>query len=269
MNPYTFNISLYDLASTGTIFIGLNFSLLLWFGKGINRVANRLLAVAMITIVLWMVWALCADIGLATYFPRWNWLPLQFSLAFGPLIYFYVLKIVRPDRVFGWKDLLHSGPVLAEQFILLLEIKESLRTSEPIDDTLTFQQMSPVLHLAAFISVIVYLVLSFRLIENYYRGLKFNRWGDRYRLSLRWLHRWLNIFGVLWLLWIPFTAINYFYYHNARGIYACYPLYLLLTVAMIRITAVAFLKPEKEVPAHVPVLPKSGPSAALRKKECG
>jgi putative ABC transport system permease protein len=88
LNPYTFHISLYDLAFLGTIFIGLNFTCLLWFAKRINRSANRFLGLALTAIVLWMVKVLGIDIGLGTYFPCWSWVPLQFSLALGPLIFF-------------------------------------------------------------------------------------------------------------------------------------------------------------------------------------
>ncbi|UOE52152.1 ABC transporter permease [Mucilaginibacter sp. SMC90] len=209
---------------------------------------------------------LCFDIHLDTYFPHFTWLPLQFSLALGPFIYFYVLKVTRPEHDFGWRDILHFAPVLPEQLILLLEIKESIITGKATYDTLSFQQMIPVLQLAAFISVIIYLYLSFRLIENYYARLKFNDLGDRNRLGLRWLHRSLSVLGSLWLLWIPFTAINYFYYHNAWGIYAYYPLYLLVTVAMIRIAATAFLKPEGQATVEETAASRPTASAALKEK---
>ncbi|MFD0792744.1 ABC transporter permease [Mucilaginibacter litoreus] len=266
MNPYTFHISLYDLAFIGAIFIGLNFSMLLWFKKGTQQAANRFLALALITIVLWMVKMLCFDIRLETYYPRFNWLPLQFSLALGPFIYFYVLKTTRPNHNLSWKDLSHFIPVLPEQFILILEIRESIKTGKSTYDTLIFQQMSPIIHLAAFISVITYLYLSARLIESYYQNLEFNSWGDRYRLRLQWLQRSLKVFGALWLLWIPFTAINYLYYHNSPGIYAYYPLYLLFTVAMIRIAATTFLKQENAATIEMQVPPKPIYPAAIKEK---
>src|SRR5437879_3525053 len=97
LNPYTFHITLYDLAFLGTIFIGLTFSLQLWFTKKINQVANRFLALALVTIVFWIARILDIDTGLSAYFPHWSWMPLQYSLALGPFIYFYVLKITRPE----------------------------------------------------------------------------------------------------------------------------------------------------------------------------
>jgi putative ABC transport system permease protein len=243
LNTYTFHINAYDLAFFGTIFIGLTFILLLWFTKRINRAANRFLALALVTIVLWIARILGIDIGLLTYIPNWSRLPLQFSLALGPLIFFYVLKITRPEYKFRSKDLLHFSPLLLELGAQALEVRESIKTGAATYETLTFQQLNPVLHLLAFISVSIYLYRSHKLIGRFYKHLKFNG-GDRYRYELRWLRSLLKSFGLLWLLWIPFTAADYFYYHYQLSIYAYYPLYLLLAIMTIWMAAVAFLRQE-------------------------
>ena len=233
MNPYTFHINLYDLAFLGTIFIGLTFALLLGFTKRINRSANRFLALALTVMVLWIVRILAIDTRL----------PLQLSLAFGPLIFFYILKLTRPDYKFSRKDLLHFIPVVLEQVTLL----------------------NPLLQLLTFISVSVYLYASHGLIKRFYGRLKFNG-SDRYRNELRWLHRLLVGFSLLWLLWIPCTAVDYFYYHNQLGIHAYYPLYLLLAVVMIWIAAAAYLRPEVNVSPDPASFLKSPPPPELKQK---
>src|ERR1700761_5940894 len=106
MARYTFHIALYDVAFLGAIFIGLTFALLLWFTPTVNRSANRFLALALVTMILWMVRILAIDIRLNTYLPHWHWLSMQFLLALGPLIYFYVLKITSPRYKISWRDLL-------------------------------------------------------------------------------------------------------------------------------------------------------------------
>jgi len=244
LNTYTFHITFYDLAFLGTIFIGFFLAVQLALAKKINRAANRFLSLALVTMVLWLLSVLGKDIGLGAYFPHWTRLPMQFSLAIGPLIFFYVLKITRPEYKFGWKDMVHFSPVLLELSVRLLS------TESPLNQ---------VLQLLAFVSVIIYLYLAHRLIERFYRRLKFN-WGDRYRHELRWLHRLLVSFGLLWLLWIPFTVVDYFYFHNQSGSNAYYPLYLLLAVTAIWMAAVAFLRPEAGVlvapaPSLKPPLP--------------
>jgi putative ABC transport system permease protein len=259
LRTYTFHITLYDAAFFGTLFIGFTFILLLWFAGKANRPTNRFLALALAVAVLWIARILAIDIQLAAYIPFWSWLPLQFSLALGPLIYFYVLKITRPEYKFRWKDLLHFAPVLLEPGALLLEVRESVRTGVVTYGTLTFHRLNPLLQLLAFISVVIYLYLSHRLIIRFYGRIKFNG-GDRYRFELRWLHRLLMGFGLLWLLWMPFTAVDYFFYHYQLNVHAYYPLYLLLIVTAIWMAAMAFLRPAAGVlvapaPSLKPPLP--------------
>ena len=225
LNPYTFYITPCQLAFLGVIFIGLNFSALLWFNRKANRSANRFLAAALAVMVLWIARLLAIDLHLKT--------PLQFSLALGPLIFFYVLKTTRPEHKFSWKDLVHFIPVLAEQINL--------------PDIL--------LQLLVFISVSIYLYHSHLLILRFYQHQKFNN-GDRYRHELRWLHKLLLAFGLLWLLWIPFTITGYSYDS----------LYLLLAGMMIWIAAVAHLRPVVKAVTDVPPLLKPSKPAELKQR---
>jgi putative ABC transport system permease protein len=265
LNTYTFHIDLYDLAFLGAIFIGVNFALLLWFTKKTHRGANRVLGLFIATIVLWMAWILGTDIRLGAYFPYWSWLPLRFSLTLGPLIYFYVLKVSRPEYKLRWKDMLHFSPLLLEQGVLLLEVKESIRTSAATYDTLTFRQWNPVIQLLAFISIIIYLYGARKLIESFYRHLTFTE-GDRYRNGLRWLHRLLTGCGLLWLLWILYAAVGYFYFHHPLGRQDYYPLYLLLAVVTIWMATVAFSRPEVGVAAGKPSFVKLSPPAEMKQR---
>ncbi|MBS1501272.1 MAG: helix-turn-helix domain-containing protein, partial [Bacteroidetes bacterium] len=232
MNTDNFHISLYNLAFLGTIFIGLNFALQLWFIKRINQAANRFLALALIVIVLRLIHILAIDIRM----------PLQFLLALGPLIYFYVLKITRPEYKFNRKGLLHFVPALAGQFIL----------------------SDPALQLLTFISVITYLYHTQQLIERFYRRLKFIA-GDRYRYELRWLHKLFRGFSLLWLMWLPYTIALCFYYHGLNG-QTYYIFYLAVAVMVIWIAAVALSKSETTLPAPTPAVPKWPPATALKQK---
>ena len=225
------------------LFVGLTIAVFLGLTKKTNQAANRFLALVMVTMVLWIARLLGIDVGLSTYIPHWSRLPLQFSLAPGPLLYFYVLKITRPEYKFRWKGLLHFSPLLLELGAQAREVGDSIKTGAATYDTPAYHQFNPVLQLLAFVSVVIYLYWCHRLIQDFYQRLKFN-WGDRYRYELRWLHRLLAGFGLLWLLWIPFTAVDYFYYHYQLSIHAYYPLYLLLTATTIWMAAAAFFRPE-------------------------
>ncbi len=242
------------------------FALLLGFAKRINQTANRFLALALITIVLQMVWVLGIDVRLGTYFPHWSWLPIQFLLVLGPIIFFYVLKITLPEYKFRFKDLLHFSPLLLQQGALVLEVKESIEKGVATYGTFIFRQLNPVLQLLVFISVSIYLYASHRLIERFYQRLKFNEGGDRYRCELRWLHRLLTSFGILWLLWIPYTGVDYFYYHGRLGIQIYESWYLLLSAFFIWIAAAAHLRPDVGAPLRIPFVSRPLPPAELKRK---
>jgi len=249
----------------GTIFVGLTFAWLLWFSRGNSRVANRFLSLALVTTALQLVWVLVSDSRPVGSLSHWNWFSSQFWLAVGPLIFFYMRKRTWPARSFSRKDLLYFCPLLLPWFILALEITISSRAGAATYYTVIFQRLNTLVHLIAFMSVAVYLYWSRQLIERFYKGLKFND-GDRYRRELRWLYDLLIGLGLVWLLWIPLTAIDYFAYHNQLDRQAYYPLYILLAAMIIRLGAVAFLRPEHEAPVESQAFSKPLPTAELKQK---
>lgn len=265
LKHYTCHITLYDLFFFGMISIGLNFALLLAFVKSINRTANRFLALALLVMILWMMRMLAIDIRLGMYLPGWDRLPMQFLLALGPLIYFYVLKITRREYQFRWKDLLHFSPLLIEQAALALEIKESISTGATTYATSAFQLLNPLLQLLIFISVTTYLYRSHQLIQNFYRRLQ-PVLMDRSLLEFRWLRRLLAAIALFWLLWIAYAAVDYFGCRNLSGIRFDYPFYIFFAVIIIWTAAAAFLRPQAGLMVQTPVTPKSSPPAELRAK---
>jgi putative ABC transport system permease protein len=262
LNTYTLHINTYDLAFFATIFVALTFILLLWFTKKMNRAANRFLALALVTIVLWIARILGIDTGLSAYFANWSRLPLQFSLALGPLIYFYVFKITRPEYKLRAKYLLHFSPLLLELCARALAVRESIKTGAATYETPIFRHLNPALQMLAFVSVTIYLYLAHQLITRFYQQQKFNG-GDRYRHQMRWLHHLLLGFGVVWLLWIPFAVADYYY---PLGVHFYYPLYFLLGVITIWMAARAFSRPEIRVPLNAPLFLKPAQPAELRQK---
>jgi putative ABC transport system permease protein len=217
---------------------GMVFALQLWFKKDGNRVANRYLSLALLTMVLWLAGILGADLKLWVRAP-------QFLLAFGPLIYFYVRKATQPQSRFRPLDLLHFCPVLLAQII-----------SMPAADAV----FAPLV----WVSIAAYLYLSNRLIERFYRALKFNE-GDRYRREWRWLESLLAGLALGPLLLLPLTAINAFGFDLVLGWYTYELLYMLMTIMVFRMAVVVFFRPEPVVSSEASHFSKS-PSVALKQK---
>ena len=265
LDSYTFHINLYDLAFLGALFIQLTFALLLWFTPTINRGANRFLALALATVILWMIRVLAIDIRLQAYLPHWDWLPMQFLLALGPLLYFYVRKITCPDCSFKGKDWFHFSPLLLEQGAQLLEMGESNRTGAVVYATHRFQQVNPVIQLLLFISILTYLNRSYRLILHFYTRQPIVRM-DRPRLEFRWLRRLLAATFLLWLLWAFCAAIDYFGFRNQWDTHVYYPFYIFFVIITIWTATAAFLNPKAAVAAQTAAPPGPPVPAELRGK---
>lgn len=253
MIPFTLHITFYDIAFFSAVIISLTLSLFLWIAPKEYQSANRSLAILMVMVALSMIRILSADIDLAKYIPLWNRLPLRLSMGFGPLIYFYVCLIIQPKYVFRRKDLLHFTPLLLEIsfqiFSLILKIT--------IGNTI-YNKFNNLLQLLAFLSVAIYLYFSRTQINSFYRNKKFQG-GDRYRNELLWLDHSVAGLGMAWLLWIPFTAVDYFYYRYELNVQHYYPLYLLLISMIIWIAAKSHLKAETVMMADNAVKPLLAP----------
>ncbi|MGC4035100.1 MAG: ABC transporter permease [Chitinophagaceae bacterium] len=237
MKEYTLHINLFDLAFLATIFIGLTLTVQLWFTNKISKPANRILALALASIVLQIGWILGNDTHIESYFTHWTLFPLQFSLATGPLIFFYVLKITKPDYKFRLKDLLHFIPLLLALIVYVAELRMNSRAGIAGYSSAVFYRLSLWIQVLVFVSISAYLYGSRRLIEDFYQQLKLNG-VDRYRYEFQWLNKLLTNFSWLWLLWIPYVVICYFRYHQ----WLDYPLYILLSGIAIWLGVVAHSK---------------------------
>ena len=200
----------------------MTFALQLYFGKGLNRAANRLLSFALGAAALVIAGELGRHIDLARTLTWRNGLPIRYEMAIGPLVYFYVLELTHPDHLLGRKDLLHFGP------LLLVAGLTAFRVAEPL--------LQPL----AWLFILYYLYRSQTLIRNYYLGLQ-PVLMDRPLTGLRWLRRLLEVLGSLSLLWVIYVLVHYS--GNDRQAYPIQDLfYLVFTLLMILIGATALFK---------------------------
>jgi putative ABC transport system permease protein len=130
-----------------------------------------------------------------------------FLPALGPLVYLYVRQLTCPDQKLHRKDLLHFCPLLVGFWMPAWLV---------------------------LLSVVIYLYLSHRLIEEFYRRLQ-PVLMDRPRFAFRHLDRSLLLLGLL-------CAISLFYD----------PFCLTVAFALIRIAAEAMLKPDYGVQLTMP-----------------
>jgi AraC-like DNA-binding protein len=260
-------INVYNLLILASVFIGLTFCLLLIFSKRINQKANRFLGLAALVIVLWNIWVLSHDLDFFRYAPRFFLVPLNFSLALGPLLYFYTKSISDISFTFSKKNWFHFIPVLFELLVHVIISFEALDRSILATSTSAFFNLIPLIQLLAICSVILYSALALKEIKKYHIWLKDN-YSNSSEYSLGWLYRLLFIFAVLWFLWIPYTLVDYFMFNFQLGIPDYYPIYLIMSVITIWISVEAYLKPEVVLlePKTQPEIEKQAPTEDVMQK---
>lgn len=118
---------------------------------------------------------------------------------------------------------------------------------------------SPIIQFAGIVSVLFYSFQSLKSIKRYQIYIK-NNYSNDNRHNLNWLYRLLVIISILWFLWVPYTLADYFLFEYKLGIASYYPLYILMAVITIWISAEAFLRPEI-------ILVEASPNESDRKTE--
>jgi len=240
---YSLDLNPFNLIIIASVFIGLCFACLLIFAKRINQKANRFLGLLSLVIVFWNIWVLSLDLDLFRYLPKFYLIPVNFSLALGPLLFFYVKKMTEPEWQFSKTTFLHLVPLAFELIVHLILCKEALGKNILATDTNTFYTLIPIVQLFAIISILAYAFVSIKQLRQYHSWLKANYSNDD-KYNLRWLTRLIFIFGILWFMMVPYSLIDYFVFNFNLGIKDYYPIYILLSLITIWISIEAFLKPE-------------------------
>ncbi|MBJ6110245.1 helix-turn-helix domain-containing protein [Hymenobacter sp. BT523] len=176
-----------------------------------NRVSNRFLALLMGAIALWVLDGFLRVAGLYGQNANLYFSPIYYSLAFGPLLYFYVRSLV--NHGFRWRAgyWLHFGPVLLQAALYwwLRFQPYAVRNDfwqhvhRPVTYRLEF--------IGTWVSLMVYLFLSLRRLRHYSHWLEDN-FSEVSRLRLRWLLVLLGVVSGQWLVELVLREFFGLYY---------------------------------------------------------
>ena len=246
----TFNFTVLLL---GTIISSSFFATgLLWFSPQ-NKQSNRFLALLILTIALWLIdhFLRIADIygqNANLYF-----LPIFYSFAFGPLIYFYVKSLVDQSFTFHRKDYFHFIPVLFQTGLYLFLTAKEYNFKNwywgNVHQLITYKIEFD----GTFISMLIYLILSIRLLKNY-QIYVVNNFSETSKIRLNWLKIILIILIILCLQWLMEIILRdffnlYFDYNYSVQILGI--MALLLAVGGIRQANLAEVNFKEEVTQKV------------------
>lgn len=209
--PVTFSVVLlFALIAQAVFAAGL-----LWFAP-LNRAPNRLLALLQLAIALWVLDGFFRVSQIYQQNPDWYFAPIFYSLGFGPLVYFYVRSLVNHDFRLRPRHLWHFGPVLAQAALYwglrFTDYSFRLWFWEHVHQPYTYRLE----FVGSWVSLLVYLGLSLRLLRAYARWLPQN-FSETSRLRLRWLRGLLLALAVVSAQWLVEVVLR-----EAFGLYYAY-----------------------------------------------
>jgi AraC-like DNA-binding protein len=229
---------------------------LLWFSIQ-NKQSNRFLASLIFTIALWLIDHFLRISGIYGQNANLYFLPIFYSFAFGPLIYFYVKSLVNQSFIFQKKDYLHFIPVLLQAGLyLFLTTKEYSFKNwywENIHQWITYKIEFD----GTFISMLIYLGLSIRLLKNYQIYVA-NNFSETSKIRLNWLKIILIILIILcfqWLLEIILRDYFHLFFNYDYSIQILGIMALVLAIGGIRQANLSEVNFEEEVTqkAHIQI----------------
>ena len=186
------------------ISVGIYTAILLYFSPN-NKMANRLLALLMIAITGWIIDAFLRASGIYGQKPSLYFLPIYYSFAFGPLLYFYVRKVTNKEFVFTRNMLYHFIPVLLQGIFYWCITFQSYQTKYQIWFTIHEPYTYRIEYDGTWLSLVIYLFLSIRYFLKYQHWLADN-YSDITKKLLNWLKFSLIMLSLICTAWF-FEAV--------------------------------------------------------------
>lgn len=207
---------------------------LLWFAPT-NRQANRILAVLIACIAFWLIDAFWRLAGVYSQNPNLYFSPIYYSLAFGPLLYFYVRSLVSPEFRLQRKHLWHFIPVALQAglygYLFFQNYAFRLWYWESVHRPYTYRLEFD----GTWISLLIYTYFSYRAVRNYQNWLEDN-YSQTEQIKLNWLKVLLLLLAALGVQWLAELLLR-----DIWDIYYAYDLSHWLLALLVLAMAVAGL----------------------------
>lgn len=185
-----------------------------------NRVANRWLALLILSVAALMTPYI---VGYAGFYDEWPWLsfaPLSYTLAFGPLLYCYTATLVGAPPARVWS---HFLPVAVQFLAYAIVFPFPLPAKNWWNSIAHAPIIDPALDIAALVSIFAYSAAAFRLYLNYRKWLDENR-TDGVDFEPNWIRNFLAALALIALIWTMFVFANWV--DPARNYFDQFPLYV-------------------------------------------
>ncbi len=192
-----FNVSPIQFITVCAVINGCVFVFLL-FEKRENRQANRFLSLTIISMCLTFT-PFILDITIWNTYQWLSWLPFSLSYWIGPAFYFYIKTLTEGPDAFRKKDLWHFSPLILNYLHSLYHAFHYYSSTWPL-----VHDIAELFEAAAIVSVMIYLVLSFRLVQSYQHSL-LNNVSYTELIDLRWVNQFILVAAGSFVLILVFV----------------------------------------------------------------
>ncbi|WP_420603259.1 helix-turn-helix domain-containing protein [Flagellimonas sp.] len=195
------NISIVQLITICAVANGFVFAFLL-LEKKENRFANRFLSLALICMCLTFTPYMLDPSFWDQY--RWlAWMPFSFTYWIGPAFYFYVRTLSNPNFRFTKKHLWHFSPIVLNY---LHSIYHTIYSGN-YHPYHWFHFMAELFEPAAIISILIYMVLSFKWVKRYQKQLLDNV-SNIAKIDLEWIKKTIVVIVISFISIFIFLCVS-------------------------------------------------------------
>ncbi len=195
-------------------------AILLWRNTA-NRVANRLLALLLMIVAFRVVPYIIGFAGFYDAYPWLSFMPYDWSLGYGSLIWLYARVIGRGELPARWRW--HLVPALLQGAYYCVMFVQPLSFKNHWNATIHEPRIIPIETAWSLIAMGVYLVLAWREYVRYQRWLDADL-SNREEFRLSWLRAFLLAFAVTLMLWSGTVLFELFV--KSLNYFDRFPLYL-------------------------------------------
>ena len=170
-----------------------------------NRTANRLLALLLAVVALRILPYIIGFAGFYDAYPWLSFLPYDFALGYGALIWLYTRVVCTGALPAHWK--LHLVPAAVQGAYYCVLFVQPLSFKDHWDQTVHVPRIVPVELTWSLSAMCVYLVLAWREHARYQRWLD-DDLSNREEFRLTWLRIFLTAFGVTLAFWTGTALVD-------------------------------------------------------------
>jgi AraC-like DNA-binding protein len=229
----------------------------------VNRTANRLLALLVAIVALRILPYIIGFAGFYDAYPWLSFLPYDFSLGYGAVIWLYVSVLCTGQLPNGWRW--HLAPAAVQGAYYAVLFIQPLAVKHRWDSAVHAPLVMRLESAWALTALAVYLMLSWRAHSRYQAWLDSDQ-SNREEFRLTWLRLFLIVIGVTLVLWAGTVLYDVFVtpldYFDRFGLYLWFSLLVYgLGGGGLRSARLAYPRPTRAVwPGSAPPVETDAPA---------